>query len=41
MSTDKLIKNLNANRAPAMHTLGGEVLAFDKEPKASHQVDKA
>ena len=31
MTTDEFIKHLNANAPPAMQTLGGEVLEFDKE----------
>ncbi len=35
MTTDELIKILNANRPPAMQTLGGEVLKFDTEENAA------
>ena len=35
MTTDEFIKHLNANAPPAMQTLGGEVLEFDKENKAA------
>ena len=35
MTTDELIKILNANRLPAMQTLGGEVLKFDTEENAA------
>lgn len=31
MTTDEFIRQLNANAPPAIQTLGGEVLAFDKE----------
>ncbi len=31
MTTEEFIQHLNANAPPAMQTLGGEVLAFDKE----------
>ena len=31
MTTDEFIKHLNANAPPAMRTLGGEVLEFDRE----------
>ncbi len=35
MTADELIKHLNANKPPAMQTLGGEVLEFDKDEKAA------
>ncbi len=35
MTTDDLIKHLNANKPPAMQTLGGEVLEFDKDKCAA------
>ena len=31
MTTEEFIQHLNTNAPPAMQTLGGEVLAFDKE----------
>ena len=35
MDTDDFIKFLNANKPPALQTLGGEVLEFDKEKEAA------
>ena len=35
MTTDDFIRRLNANAPPAMQTLGGEVLEFDKENNAA------
>lgn len=35
MTTDEFIKHLNANAPPAMQTLGGEVLEFDKESRSA------
>ena len=35
MTTSEFIKHLNANAPPAMRTLGGEVLEFDKENDAA------
>jgi len=35
MTTDELIKFLNANKPPALETLGGEVLEFDKNNKSA------
>ncbi len=35
MTTDDFIKQLNANKPPAIKTLGGEVLEFDKDEKAA------
>jgi uncharacterized protein (TIGR00369 family) len=35
MTTDDFIRRLNANAPPAMRTLGGEVLEFDKENNAA------
>ena len=35
MTTDDFIKHLNANKPPAMETLGGEVLEFDTDNKAA------
>jgi uncharacterized protein (TIGR00369 family) len=31
MTTDEFIKHLNANKPPALQTLGGEILEFDQE----------
>lgn len=35
MTTDEFIKHLNANKPPALQTLGGEILEFDVENKAA------
>jgi uncharacterized protein (TIGR00369 family) len=35
MDTDDFIKFLNANKPPALQTLGGEVLEFDKEKESA------
>jgi uncharacterized protein (TIGR00369 family) len=35
MKTDEFIKFLNAHQPPALQTLGGEVLEFDKENRAA------
>ena len=35
MTTDEFIKFLNSNKPPAMQTLGGEVLEFDKDKSAA------
>ena len=35
MTTEDFIRRLNANAPPAMQTLGGEVLEFDKENNAA------
>lgn len=35
MSTDEFVRRLNANAPPAMQTLGGEVLEFDKANSAA------
>jgi uncharacterized protein (TIGR00369 family) len=35
MTTDDFIRRLNANAPPAMRTLGGKVLEFDKENNAA------
>lgn len=35
MTTDEFIRQLNANKPPAMETLGGEVLQFDTDKNAA------